>query len=481
MAGWPTNDRADDQRLAQALQAGDPTAMAGIYDAYAPRLYDYCHVLLRDQELAAQGLHDSLIIVQERISALSYPGLFRGWLYAVTRAECLRRRAETGIPEDRRKAREAEGPVETDESTRRLVHAALMVLSSAQRELLDLALRHELDTDELAGVLSATPQEVVTLVEQARNDLDDAFAAVVVAATGRDDCPSVPGLAGPAGRPLDAETCGRLARHIGSCPICGLRANRKVATARLLHTMPIAAVPADLRARVLGTVTPEYADLRATIAARFDEPRSAPRHEPDEDRPSRRAGMWVALGAVACGVLIFGGILLVLTGSGGDANSGDQAAAAPPSGSPSDDPSASSPVGPSPSRSDKSPTPTPTPTPKKSRTPKPLRTAGHPERTTPVPTTSSARPPASGTLAVAGCDMRYTGHCEVKVTAEGGPVHWAVAGTQGGISASGAGDLDAGQSAYVPVARDYKDFCVFEDKGAVKFASGSSADVHWNC
>ncbi|MCO6007042.1 sigma-70 family RNA polymerase sigma factor [Actinoallomurus purpureus] len=480
MAGWPIIDRADDQRLAQALRAGHTSAMAELYDAYAARLYDYCHVLLRDQDLAAQGLTDSLIIVQERITGLPDPRLFRGWLYAVTRAECLRRRAESGIPEDRQKAREAEGLVETDESTRRLVHAALMALGGQQREILDLTLRHELDPHELAEVLSTTPQKASVLIEQARNDLDDAFAAVVVAATGRDDCPSIPALAGPVGRPLDAETCGRLARHIGNCPICGLRANRKVATARLLHAMPIAAVPADLRERVMGTATaPQYADMRATIAMRSDPPRRAADHDP-EDEPRRKAGVWVAVGAAAFGVMFLAGILLLLPGSGGKENSGNQAIAAPPSGSPSDDPSESSPAGATPTKTKTSHTPTPTPTPGKSKTPKPKHTK--PATTGPAPTTPGSPPSsAPGTLAVSGCDMRYSSHCKVTVTAQGGPVNWAVARTSGAMRASGSGDLGTGESAYVTVSRTYAGICIGSGSGTVSFTSGASADVRWSC
>ncbi|GAA4632420.1 hypothetical protein GCM10023196_065800 [Actinoallomurus vinaceus] len=480
MAGWPTIDRADDQRLAQALRAGHTTAMAELYDAYAARLYDYCHVLLRDQDLAAQGLHDSLIIIQERIGSLPDARLFRGWLYAVTRGACLRRRAESGIPENRQKAREAEGLVETDESTRRLVHAALMVLGGQQRELLDLALRHELDPHELAEILNETPQNASVLLEQARNDLDDAFAAVVVAATGRDDCPSVAALAGPEGRPLDSETCGRLARHIGNCPICGLRANRKVATARLLHAMPIAAVPDDMRPRVLGTATPQYADMRATVAMRSDPPRPEPEYESD-DEPRRRPGVWVAVGAAAFGVLVLAGILLVLPGSGGKENSGNQAIAAPPSGSPSEDPS-DSPGSASPSKTKKSGTPTPTPTPSKSKTPKPKHSSKSPGNTQP-PETTPTQPPATtpGTLTVSGCDMKWSSHCSVTVTAEGGPVSWSVSGTSGAIRAGGSGDLGTGESAHVTVSRTYSGICIGGGSGSVSFSSGASAGVQWNC
>jgi len=135
----------------------------------------------------------------------------------------MRRRAE--LPVERGRAPEgADDGI--DEATRALVHAALLALSGQQREALDLAVRHDLDAEELGLVLSKTPHEASVLVEQARNDLDDAFAAVVVAATGRDDCPSVPALAGPPGQPLDAERCATLARHIAGCPICGLRVNR---------------------------------------------------------------------------------------------------------------------------------------------------------------------------------------------------------------------------------------------------------------
>ncbi|MEV0401089.1 sigma-70 family RNA polymerase sigma factor [Actinoallomurus sp. NPDC050550] len=479
MAGWPTTDRADDQRLAQALRAGHTTAMAELYDAYAARLYDYCHVLLRDQDLAAQGLQDSLIIIQERIGSLPDARLFRGWLYAVTRAECLRRRAESGIPENRQKAREAEGLVETDESTRRLVHAALMVLGGQQRELLDLALRHELDPHELAEILNMTPQNASVLLEQARNDLDDAFAAVVVAATGRDDCPSVSALAGPEDRPLDADTCGRLARHIGNCPICGLRANRKVATARLLHAMPIAAVPEDLRPRVLGMATPQYADMRATVAMRSDPPAPAPDYEPD-DEPRRKAGVWVAVGAAAFGILVLAGIFLVLPGSGGKENSGNQAVAAPPSDSPSGSPS-DSPGSASPSKTKKSGTPTPTPTPSKSKTPKPKHSTHSPGTTTPTETTPAQPPTTTGTLSVSGCNMGWSSHCSVTVTAQGGSVHWAVSGTSGAIKAGGSGDLSAGESAHVTVSRTYQGICIGGGSGSVSFSSGASAGVQWNC
>lgn len=484
MSGWPSIDRAEDQRLAQSLCAGEPTALAEIYDVYAPRLFDYCHVLLRDQEAAATALHDSLIAMQERSGELPDVRLFRGWLYAVTRRECLRRQAHEDLPAHRQRAPEADG-FRADDAIRQLVHTALLVLNGAQREALDLSLRHELDSHDVAEALSVMPHEASVWVAQARQDLDYAFTAVVVAATGRKDCPSVAEIAGPIDEPLDSEAYGRLARHIANCPICSAHGNRKVATARLLHEMPAAAIPAALRARVLNTaVAPEFADLRHTIAMRAEP--SADREPEPELRWRRRSvpGLLPAVIAVACGLLIVGGLFLALPGSGQKNASGEQAirppgSAASDGSSPSDSalPSPSSTSTSSsgrrstrnnstsisrPSKSSKIPPPTPTQTDRRSHTPSP------------------PPPQRPGMLSVSGCQMNGTDRCPATVTANGGPVSWSVTGTSGNISAGGSGTLQAGQTAYVTVTRQ-DIICLGGGSGSVSFTSGAQAPVTWDC
>jgi hypothetical protein len=130
----------------------------------------------------------------------------------------------------------------------------------------------------------------------------------------------------------------------------------------------------------------------------------------------------------------------------------------------------------SPVKSQKSRTPTPTPTPSKSKSPKP-------KQSSPTPgSTQSAPPPTTrGTLAVSGCDMRYSSHCSVTVTARGGSVHWSISGTSGAIRAAGSGDLSAGHSAYVTVSRTYQGICITGGSGSVRFSSGASAGVQWSC
>ncbi|WP_433174806.1 hypothetical protein [Actinoallomurus sp. CA-150999] len=485
MAGWPGIDRADDQRLARALEAGDTNALAQLCSAYVARLFDYCHVLLRDQETAAQAVHDSLIMVRERISALPDQRLFRGWLYATTRAECMRRRAE--LPAERRRAPEADAEGGIDEATRALVHAALLALSGQQREALDLAVRHDLDAEEVGLVLSKTPHEASVLVEQARNDLDEAFAAVVVAATGRDDCPSVPALAGPPGQPLDAVRCVTLARHIAGCPICALRVNRDVPTAQLLRAMPAAAVPENLRGRTLATAfSPEHAPARATIAMRLDPPPPPPPAASEPGERSRKASrVWVVAGAAACAVLVLCGFLLVSPGSSGKRPAGGHAAAAAPGDSPSEDGGTSSPSADvSPTAKSGSPTPSTTPTP--SVTPTPSTTSptalpthharpGHHR-----PPSSAPSPQQPGSLAVSGCSMEHDDYqCQVRLVAVGAPVNWAVAETKG-VSTGGSGTAWPNRPVYLNVSRPHE-WCLGDGSGQVFFSTGQVAQVTWTC
>ncbi|MEV4254118.1 sigma-70 family RNA polymerase sigma factor, partial [Spirillospora sp. NPDC049652] len=183
MTGWPTLDRLDDERLARSLArsgahvlsgpppgdatapfpAADTDALARLVDAYAARLFDYCHALLRDQDQAARALHAALLTAYAHAGRLTDPAAFRAWLYALVRNECVRRLRDPRRPAERREAPEVEDLFLDDAerarrlATRRLVHAALGGLRGPERESLDLLLRHGLDDAEVGAVLDLPP------------------------------------------------------------------------------------------------------------------------------------------------------------------------------------------------------------------------------------------------------------------------------------------------------------------------------------
>ncbi|GLY86218.1 RNA polymerase sigma factor [Actinoallomurus iriomotensis] len=496
MAGWPSLGRVEDRRLAQSLRDGDAAALAEIYDFYAPRLFDYCHALLRDQDLAADALHDSLIATQEHIGKLREPERFRSWVYAIVRNECLRQLADPERPEHGHAAPEQNEDAFLDaeerqrlEETRQLVHSALAGMAARHREAIDLSARHDLSAEELGGVLGISSQQATELVAQARDDLDNSLAAAIIARTGRGDCPSVAALVNEDEWPLPQDVARKLIRHIESCPVCRDRRKRKVSTNRLMQVLPVAAIPSDLRMAVLALAeAPDQHENRTRIAQRaepFDVwgwPTSLERRAQPARKEKRGDGtsshLLPAVAVAACVVLVIGAIFL-LTGGGSDAPKnlnnkvpGD-AAAAPPSDSPSDFPSPSDSVEPSPSKTKHSPSPTPT-----KHTPTPTPTTHRPA---PPKTHKPAPKPTPGTLSVDGtCDMGSGQDCTIRVQAVGGPVSWN-SSTSGPVSVSpSSGKLARGGSVTVTVTQS-EDACPDTKSAKVFFSPNGSTSVSWSC
>jgi RNA polymerase sigma factor (sigma-70 family) len=493
VAGWPSLGRVEDRRLAQALRDGDATALAEIYDFYAPRLFDYCHALLRDQDLAADALHDSLIATQQHIGKLREPERFRSWIYAIVRNECLRQLADPDRPEQRHEAPEQSEDAFLDaeerqrrEETRQLVHSALAGMAARHREAVDLSARHDLSAEELAGVLGISSQQATELVAQARDDLDNSLAAAIIARTGRGDCPSVAALVDENEWPLPSDVARKLMRHIESCPVCRERRKRKVSTNRLMQVLPVAAMPSDLRMAVLSLAeAPDQHENRTLIAQRaepFDVwgwPTSLERHSQPARKESSRSGaaplLWPVLGAAACVLLIVGAIFLITSGGDGSKAANNKApsdAAAGTSDSPSDFPSSPDSVAPSPTKKKHSPSPTPT-----THSPTPHPTTHRP---LPPPTHKPTPKPTPGTISVSGpCDMNGGDTCTVTLTAKGGTATWSASGPSYLSFSTSSGKLAKGATKTVTVTKTGNQ-CPATST-TVTFSPGGSTTVTWTC
>jgi RNA polymerase sigma factor (sigma-70 family) len=496
VAGEPGAAQNDDLRLADSLRAGDVIALTEVYDTYAPFLFDYCHGLLRDRVEAAGALRNTVISARAHVDRLTEPERLRGWLYAIARKECMRRR-DSPNRQTGQEAPEAEDELTPEQLARReerrlLAHSALAALNGRQREAIDLSVRHELDEVDLAGIFGMPLEETLALAEKAREDLAAALRAALIAQNHWKDCPSVAALT--ESWPLSPQTSTALVRHVDNCPVCGARETPPLPPDRLLSVLPIAAIPADLRLDVLTAATAEdRAGNRRAIAAwtePFDEygwplpyQPTAPRAR-DRAPARRRRAPLLAAAAVGVGVLVlFGGAMAWLGGGDGGTNASatgpvSPGGSTPPGGSTGPEPVPTDPTSPT------SPTASPTESksPTKSPSPSASKTASEAPTSRPPapPTTSAPKPPKPGTLSVSGCDMGRGGSCTVTVTAVGGPVNWRVSGTAGPVRAGGSGHLDAGQSGGVRVSRA-SGFCLGQQTGTVYFSSGASARVTYRC
>lgn len=492
MAGEPGSARNDDLRLAESLRAGDVIALTEVYDAYAPFLFDYCHGLLRDRVEAAGALRNCVISAREHVGRLGEPDRLRGWLYAIARKECMRRR-ESPNRHLGQEAPEAEDDLSAEQLARReerrlLAHSALAALNGRQREAIDLSVRHELDEVDLSGVFGIPLEETLELVERSRAGLDAAIRAALIAQNHWKDCPSVSALT--ESWPLAPQTAASLVRHVASCPVCAELETPPLPADRLLSVLPIAAIPADLRLDVLTAATAEdRAGNRRAIAAwtePFDEygwplPYDAtPARAKDRGTGGRRRGPIIGAAAAAvAAVVVLAGAMTAFGGEGGpDAAGTPSSASTGAGGGGSGDPSVPAepvPTDPSPTVSSTSPSPSKSP----SESPSASKSSSTSATTKPPsqPTTQAPPPPPRpGHLAVSGCDMHVSDSCTVTVRAVGGPVNWRVTGTSGELSAHGSGHLAAGQSAGVSVSRT-NGLCWGSRHGSVSFAPGGSASV----
>lgn len=493
MSGWPSFDRADDERLAQALAAGDPSALIQVMDRYAARLYDYCHALLRDQEQAAGALHDALIAAYAHVSVLREPDRFRAWLYALVRNECMRRLRDPNRPAERRGAPEVEegfldeAELARRQEARRLVHSALATLRGRERESIDLMLRHGLDTFEVGCVLGLDGQESTDLTGAAQARLDEALAAVHLARTGRSGCPELAGIAEDGGvggmRPLPPPAVRALVQHVASCPVCGSHHERTAPAARLLQVLPVAMMPTDLRGHVMATATDaalagdlSYIAHRAEPLDEWGWPLVVDRPAQRDDGSERRGprALWPALAAAAAVIVIVAGAFYVMSGRGetsaqGPAGGASESVLDPSSPPDSEEPSDS----PTPTQSETpTPTPTTTPTPTPSKTRKPAT-----QSSTPRPTFSA---PRAGRLNVTpgSCSVTEAQSCSVTVTAVGGPVIWSASGGAP-LIVNGQGTLNAGQSDTATIQLSGE--CTSSGSGTVSIYPNRSVRVSWTC
>ncbi|MFE9556974.1 hypothetical protein ACFYOD_26250 [Streptomyces sp. NPDC006703] len=206
------------------------------YEAYLDGLFTYCLSVLCDHDEAIAALGDMLAVSERQYARCPQGEAERkAWLYALARWACLRKLAErrrnrqgahTGrVPEESPAAAVGE-----EEQERRRRELALLAWPEAagttpeQREALELAVRHQLGTREVASVLGMTYPAARELLAAGACEVERTRAALAVVETG--GCPSVAQLTGDHQVLLSAALRRELVRHVDDCPRCRRAAER---------------------------------------------------------------------------------------------------------------------------------------------------------------------------------------------------------------------------------------------------------------
>lgn len=259
----------NDRVLVEALRARDPGALAALYDMHAESIYRYCWSLLMSTDSAQVALRDTLIAAEAHIGSLSDPDRMRPWLYALARGECARRRLSVppGTDEALVEAQPLDDPADAD--LRVMAWNAIQSLPSQDREVLELSVRHDLSTSDVAAVLGVAPRQIEEAQDEARERLRDAVTAEILARKGPYDCARRARiLAGFSGE-LTQEMRQQLVRHLNVCDTCSPHRARQVSAAKVFELMPVVTLPETLRVRVMSCfIDPELLPYRRYVARR---------------------------------------------------------------------------------------------------------------------------------------------------------------------------------------------------------------------
>lgn len=264
----------DDRLLVEALRSRDPGALGDVYDVYAERLYGYCWFRLRCRDTAQVALRDTFIVAEAHIDKLRDYRDFASWLYAIARMECTRGLPLPGRGPDVQVASHDQEDVDQ----RVLAWRSVTGLDPLSQELLDLTERHGLGPAQIAAVLGLPVKAVPELFDQAREELDAALAAELLAHEGPYDCAGRTALLQERRGELTPELRARLLRHARECQTCGGvigapdpagRVRPMASPAKVYGLLPAVEPPDSLRWRVLGCFSdPELVSYRLFVATR---------------------------------------------------------------------------------------------------------------------------------------------------------------------------------------------------------------------
>ncbi|HVK28751.1 MAG TPA: sigma-70 family RNA polymerase sigma factor [Nocardioides sp.] len=302
----------DDASLVAGVLAGDRQAFASVYEKYADRLHDFAFSMLRNPVEAQDCVADSFVLMAEKVGQLRDPSRLRPWLYSVVRNECLRTLRARGreahddewleaMPDQGRGPEDQVADDAVQAELRELVWAAVEGLNDRDRALIDLHLRQGLEGAELAAAMDVTPANAYVMLSRARDQVERALGALLIARKGSEDCAELAGLLKDWDGTFSPLIRKRVARHIDGCEVCETRRKLMVSPLALFAGVPAFAAPPSLRDRVLGDerLVAFYVDAPPPVGA--------PAGAGADDGSRRRR----ALAAIAAVLLLLAGVGLL--------------------------------------------------------------------------------------------------------------------------------------------------------------------------
>lgn len=198
-------DEPTGEQIVDLLRADRNSGFDLLYRQYAQRLFAYSTTVMKDRAAAEDATHEALLSAVANIDKLRNPDQLRPWLFAITRNRCL-----SMLTERQRFSHDNEAiamiPVDDDptaglarEDSTALVAEALAGLAPADRDTLALALRHDLDTSDIALAMGSNEPTARARISRAKAALTGSVTGLLLARDANGQAPAgdeVPPCAG---------------------------------------------------------------------------------------------------------------------------------------------------------------------------------------------------------------------------------------------------------------------------------------------
>ena len=221
------------------MKPPEPWPPDRILQQHGDALYDFALSVTGDSERAVAVVREAVpAALQAYGPGVGGPELF-GAVFAVAvrdAAPCRPVSADLIRP----------GPGSPEE-LQQLSRAATLLLDPVQRGCLDLALRQDLEGEELSDALGVAPGLASVSVQAATDQAEHVIGAVLLTRVGREDCPGLADIAIDAvGAPAE-KLAAAVVEHEAGCPACGDRRRAMVSVTTLLANVPAADPPRALK------------------------------------------------------------------------------------------------------------------------------------------------------------------------------------------------------------------------------------------
>jgi RNA polymerase sigma factor (sigma-70 family) len=289
--------------LGERVRDGDVDAFNALYEEYAPGIYDFLRRLVRDQAAAEDLTQATFTQAFEHRSSLREPDKVRSWLWTMAHNLAMnqlgRERRSENIEDHVELAEISRGPEETAvaHDAAELVWLAAASLEPRQYAVLDLTVRRDLSTHEVAETLGVPVSHAAVLVHRSHEALGNAVRYLLVARR-RERCEQLAALV-PAGvRSLTPEQRSTVDHHMRRCEKCRELGERLTMPVELFGALILIPLPARL-AKV---------DLSQLLAAHAGTPDG-------KSAADRAVGRWRFPGGIQGLTAVVAAVVVVGTGA----------------------------------------------------------------------------------------------------------------------------------------------------------------------